>query len=84
MVQVTSREFRDNQAAMFSLADKGEQVVIQRRGKQSYMLMPVYDDDFVMSPELEARIEEGMRQYREGNTVKCSNKEELHAFLDSL
>ncbi len=27
VIQITSREFRDKQAAMFALADKGEQVI---------------------------------------------------------
>lgn len=64
VIQITSREFREKQASMFALADNGEQVVIRRRGKVSYMLTPVYEEDFVLSPELEERLEEGRRQYR--------------------
>ena len=59
VIQITSREFREKQASMFALADNGEQVVIRRRGKVSYMLTPVYEEDFVLSPELEERLEEG-------------------------
>ncbi|UVR15669.1 hypothetical protein [Parabacteroides distasonis] len=40
VIQITSREFREKQASMFALADNGEQVVIRRRGKVSYMLTP--------------------------------------------
>ncbi len=69
---------------MFDLADKGERVVIRRRGKASYMLVPVNDDDFILSPELEERIEEGRREYAEGNVVSCATKEELDKFLESL
>jgi len=84
VIQVTSREFRDKQAAMFALADKGEQVVIRRRGKVSYMLTPVYENDFVLSPELENRLEEGRAQYRARNVTSCTTKEELNKFLESL
>ncbi|MDR2816472.1 MAG: hypothetical protein LBB62_07205 [Proteiniphilum sp.] len=84
MIQVTSREFRDKQASIFKLADKGEKVVIRRRGKASYMLTPVYDSDFVITPEMEKRIEEGRREYRQGKTVSLKTKEELHSFLESL
>lgn len=84
VIQVTSREFRDKQASMFALADKGEQVVIRRRGKVSYMLTPVYENDFVLSPELEERLEEERRQYREGNVTSVTTKEELSKFLESL
>ncbi len=69
---------------MFALADKGEQVVIRRRGKVSYMLTPVYENDFVLSPELENRLEEGRAQYRAGNVTSCTTKEELNKFLESL
>ena len=57
VIQITSREFREKQASMFALADKGAQVVIRRRGKVSYLLTPVYDNDYVLSPEVEERLE---------------------------
>ncbi len=84
VIQVTSREFREKQASMFALADKGQQVVIRRRGKISYMLTPVYDDDFVLSPEAEKRLEESRRQYREGNVTTFTTKEDLNRFLEKL
>lgn len=84
MVQVTSREFRDKQASLFKLADSGEQVVIKRRGKVSYMLTPVHDSDFVVTPELERKIEKARQDFREGKTISCRTKEELHNFLESL
>ncbi len=69
---------------MFALADNGEKVVIRRRGKISYMLTPVYEDDFIPSPELEKRLEEARKQYKEGNVTTCTTKEELKRFLDAL
>jgi antitoxin (DNA-binding transcriptional repressor) of toxin-antitoxin stability system len=84
VIQITSREFREKQASMFALADKGERVVIRRRGKVSYMLTPIYEEDFVLSPELEDRIEESRKQYREGNVKTCTTKEELNKFLETL
>ena len=84
VIQITSREFREKQASIFALADNGEQVVIKRRGKVSYLLTPVYEDDFVLSTELEKRLEESRRQYREGNVTTCTTKEELNRFLETL
>ena len=84
VIQVTSREFREKQASMFALADKGQQVVIRRRGKVSYMLTPVYDDDFVLSPEAEKRLEESRRQYREGNVTTFTTQEDLNRVLEKL
>lgn len=84
MIQVTSREFRDKQRNMFDLADQGEQIIIRRRGKVSYMLTPIYDNDITITPELEKEIEEARKQFRNGETASCKTKEELHTFLNSL
>lgn len=84
MLQVTSKEFREKQASWFDRADQGEQVVIRRRGKRSYMLMPISDSDMLITPELEKKIEEARKQYQNGETVSCQSQEELHRFLDSL
>lgn len=84
MIQVTSREFRERQASLFDLADKGEQVIIRRRGKASYMLTPVRDSDFTITPELEKKIEEARQQFRNGETISCKNAEEAIKFLESL
>lgn len=84
MIQVTSREFRERQASLFDLADKGEQVIIRRRGKASYMLTPVRDSDFTITPELEKKIEEARQQFRNGETISCKNGEEAIKFLESL
>ncbi len=84
VIQVTSREFREKQASMFALADNGEQVVIRRRGKVSYLLTPVYEEDFALTPELEKRLEESRRQYKEGKVTSFTTKEELNKFLEEL
>lgn len=73
-----SREFQEKQVSMFALIDNGEQIVIRRRGKVSYMLIPIYEEDFVLSPELKERLKEGRRQYREGKVTTCTTKEELN------
>ena len=78
VIQIMSREFQEKQASMFALIDNGEQIVIRRRGKVSYMLIPIYEEDFVLSPELEERLKEGRRQYREGKVTPCTSKEELN------
>jgi hypothetical protein len=79
IINVTSREFRDKQASMLSLADKGEQVIIRRKNKPDYLLTPVYTDDFILSPEAEARVE-----YKTGEGVRCKTAAEAIAFLESL
>ena len=84
MIQVTSREFRDKQASLFDLADAGEDIIIKRGKKRSYALVPIDDSDFVLSPEAEERIERSRQQYKNGETVACETKKDLHRFLESL
>ena len=84
IVQVTSREFRAEQARLFGLADSGKQVIISRGKKQAYMLIPVNYSDFMISPELQKRIDEVHQSLRDGECVKCSSKDELNALLESL
>lgn len=78
VIQIMSREFQEKQASMFALIDNGEQIVIRRRRKVSYMLIPIYEEDFVLSPELEERLKEDRRQYREGKVTTYTTKEELN------
>ena len=85
VLNLTSRVFRSQQAHVFDLADKGEIIIIRRGRKQAYTLVPIDDDDdLTFTPELQARIDKAREEYRQGNYISCSTKEELQAYLDSL
>lgn len=84
MLQVTSREFRENQAAWFDRADAGEQVVIKRRGKRSYILTPIMDEDIKTTSELEQKIAKARKAYLNGETVSCRSAKEAIQLLESL
>lgn len=84
IVQVTSREFRSEQARMFGLADSGERIIIRRGKKQAYTLVPVNPEDLIISPELQARIEEAEKECREGRCISLSSVSELNSYFDSL
>ena len=53
-------------------------LIVISRGKT------LIEDHFDNSPELEERLAEGRRQYREGNVTTCTTKEELNKFLEAL
>jgi hypothetical protein len=44
-VEISSSDFRGKMGAMFDRADRGEQIIIRRKSKQSYTLTPMHDDD---------------------------------------
>jgi PHD/YefM family antitoxin component YafN of YafNO toxin-antitoxin module len=84
VLEVTSRQFRDKQKFFFDLADAGRQIVIRRRRKQAYVLTPVEDDDFVLTPELLEKLEKARQQARDGKSVVCKTYEDSVKFLESL
>ena len=41
-------------------------------------------DDATITPELQEKIDEARTEHAKGNIVRCSNKQELQDFLNSL
>ena len=83
MEALSVRDYRNNLAASFARADNGEKVLILRKN-HIYALVSVGREDLMITPELQARIEEAEKNCREGHTVLCSTPEELDRHLDSL
>lgn len=83
METLSVRDYRNNLAASFDMADNGQSVIIKRRNRL-YALTCIGQDTSMMTPELQQRIDEARQAYREGNVVSCKTKEELNSFLNSL
>ena len=84
VLEVSARQFREKQRSIFEIADTGNQIVIKRGKKQSYILTPVTQDDFVVSSELLERIKKAEQQMREGNYTECLTYEDSLKHLESL
>ena len=84
IIQTTSRQFRDKQKDFFDLADKGEKVVIRRGKKQAYLLTPVDDEDIYFTPDMLDKINESIKQVKQGKATKVETEEELNQFFDNL
>lgn len=84
ILEVSARQFREKQKSFFEIADAGRQIVIKRGKKQSYILTPVSQDDFVPSPELLEKIERARQQMREGKYTECLTYEDTLKYLESL
>ncbi|MDE6267461.1 MAG: hypothetical protein K2M04_00050 [Muribaculaceae bacterium] len=83
MEALSVRDYRNNLAASFDRAENGEQVLIRRKN-QLYALVSIGREDLMITPELQARIDEARRSYAEGKSTVCTSKEEIEAFLNSL
>jgi antitoxin (DNA-binding transcriptional repressor) of toxin-antitoxin stability system len=83
MEALSVKDYRNKLAASFARADNGEDVFIRRKN-QIYALINVGKEELIITPELQKRIDEARKAYRDGKCVSCRTKEELHSFLDSL
>jgi antitoxin (DNA-binding transcriptional repressor) of toxin-antitoxin stability system len=84
MLVVSSREFREKQKSYLDKVDEGVEVLIQR-GNRSYKILPVRDDDTLMTrEEFFAKIDKSLEEVKQGKCTTVKSREELRAFLDSL
>jgi len=67
MLVISTREFRDRQRSYLDKVDMGTEILIQRRKNKSYKIVPVTEDDTLMSKEeYFARLERGLQSIKEG------------------
>lgn len=83
MEVLSVRDYRNNLAASFVKAEKGEQVLIRRK-KKIFALVNVGDEDLMISPELRQRIEEARKDLAEGRTRHFSNASDMQKWMDEL
>ena len=82
MTTVSIRDFRSKMADIFNRVDNNEKVVIRRRNKL-YTIVEIKEEN-IITPDLQISIDKARKEFAEGKTVSCKNREELHNFLDSL
>ena len=83
-LEVSAKQFREKQKSFFEIADSGRQIIIKRGNKQAYFLTPVEGNDFSLTPELLAKLDNIRQTVKKGKYTECKNIEELNIFLDSL
>ena len=66
MEALTVSDYRKNLASSFNKADKGERILIRRKN-EIYVLVKIGREDLMITPELQARIDEVERECKEGH-----------------
>jgi len=67
MLVISSREFRANQGKYLSLAAEGKDILLKSREKGSFKIVPVTDDDTLISKEeYFAMLDRGIQNMKEG------------------
>jgi len=73
MLVISSREFRANQKTYLDKIDQGAEILIQRGRHKSYKLVPVTEDDTLMSKEeFFAKIDLAIQESENGKAVKLT------------
>ena len=65
-------------------ADSGENVIIHRGVRKSYMIVPIHEDDYTISEEFKKKITKAREDYRAGKGVTCKTFEQSKDLLESL
>ncbi|MCS2272892.1 hypothetical protein NXV31_23505 [Bacteroides fragilis] len=76
----TTRELREKQALILDKADAGEDIVIHRGIRKSYMIVPIHDHDYTISDEFRRRFQKPERITRQGKGVTCKTIEQSMAY----
>ncbi|MFR9546375.1 MAG: type II toxin-antitoxin system Phd/YefM family antitoxin [Rikenellaceae bacterium] len=85
MLVISSREFRANQKSYFDRVDSGEEIIVQRKGNKSYKILPISQDDTLMSKsEFVEKINSSLQQIKEGKSTTLKGEDEIANFLATL
>jgi antitoxin (DNA-binding transcriptional repressor) of toxin-antitoxin stability system len=85
MIIVSSREFRDKQKSYLDRVDAGAEILIRRGKNKSYRIVPVKEDDTLMSKEaFFAILDSSLHDIQDGKGIRIKGKDELKNYLDSL
>ena len=76
MLVISTRQFREKQGHYLGMVANGEDVVLKSRTEGSFKLVPVSNDDTLLSKEqLDAIIEQGLQDIKNGKGKEYSLKE---------
>ena len=73
MLVISTREFRDRQKSYLDKVDTGTEILIQRSKNKSYKIIPLTEDDTLMSKEeYFAKFERSLQSLKEGKGKKMT------------
>ena len=85
MLVVSVNEFRDKQESYLEKIDAGIEILIQGRKKKKYKIVPVSDDDTLMSKEsFYEKIDRSLQEAEEGKAIAMFPNESLDDFLTRI
>ena len=83
MEALSVSDYRKNLSSAFDRASRGETVLIRRRN-QIFTLTNVGQEDLMITPELQAKIDKARKELAEGKTKHFESATEVQNWMDSL
>lgn len=85
MLVVSAREFRENQKSYLDQVINGVELLITRGKKQAFKILPVTNDDTLMSKEeFFAKLDKAKEEIKEGKFVEMEPDETLEDLLNRI
>lgn len=85
MIAITANEIKTKGVSVFDKAfDKSDEVVINVRGKNKYVILPIQRYDDFRSGELDIAYIQTMQDIQKGNYKTQTAKEHLQMLTDAL
>ena len=85
MIVISGREFRANQGKYIDMVVGGHDLVLKFRGKGSFKIVPVREDDTLMSKEeFYAKLDHSLKQAKEGKVIRQRDGESVEEFINRL
>lgn len=85
MTIISARDFRGEQGKYFKMVSDGENVVIKSRNHGSFKLVPITDDDTLVSKEeFFEKLKLAENEIAEGKGRSFENADEALAYFKSL
>ena len=82
MIIISSREFRQNQADYFDRIDNGEQIIVQRGKDKSYKLMPIGDNDVLLTEQSLKKLFTSLEEIKNGNSVVLNSENDIDQLIE--
>jgi antitoxin (DNA-binding transcriptional repressor) of toxin-antitoxin stability system len=85
MIVVSTRMFREKQGEYLGMAKNGEDIVVKSRGNGSFKIVPVTEDDTLMSKEdFFKKLDRSIQQIADGKVIEKRKGQSMKDFLKEL
>ena len=85
MLIISTRKFREKQGDYLARVRKGEDVIVKSRDNGSFKIVPVMEDDTLMSKkQFFEKIDRSIQQVKEGKVITMKKGQSVSDFLNEL